>query len=607
LSLCFGLVASVLVLVAERPARAALEPGRACERAAAEQLEACLRKVHGATRRCFRASARVCEAENRAIRAAVSRLEASVLRSCPDPATIASAGFGPLLAPGALADRLVEACTGDPATLAARTFGGPHGAVLRRARDADDRCLLRAHREAARSSVRALALQSDCVLRERSGQGCDAAAVSVRVALEEARARARIDSFCADLPGLIGLDTATYVERAIGQARCAVPVVHGDTAPLALDCGPRPAVPVPARGTATQVVLAESEWGTRCGDGSPYAFWIQLPPAGVPAENVLFFMQGGGVCVFEDQCDGVSAGLLRALDNNLPTGGVLSSTNAANPFRDFTKVYLPYCTQDVHFGGGATSEFPSVTVHRFGGLNVRAALRYVRDVLWAELDATTPEGYRPDRLRVFLTGGSAGGFGAAYHFHYPIDELRWTRTSAVPDASLGLDNGNLLGVTGLGIVFVSASGWNSRSLLPAYCHTPICAVVPVLEAAHSARLGVVPEQVLLNVSNQVDNTQVATTFFPSLRSWIDALRVAYCENQGLPGVRSFLPAVTSSIHTTIASSAFFPSGLSSDGVTLGAWLGGAIADPGGVVDRVEEGAIASTHGAQPFACPVGGG
>ena len=50
--------------------------------------------------------------------------------------------------------------------------------------------------------------------------------------------------------------------------------------------------------------------------------------------------------------------------------------------------------QDVHIGGGGTSTFPSVTVHRFGGVNVRAALRYVRDVLWAELDLSTTEGYR---------------------------------------------------------------------------------------------------------------------------------------------------------------------------------------------------------------------
>ncbi len=42
------------------------------------------------------------------------------------------------------------------------------------------------------------------------------------------------------------------------------------------------------------------------------------------------------------------------------------------------------------------------------------------------------------------------------------------------------------------------------------------------------RLGTFPEQRIVNVSNQVDTTQQATTRFPSLTSWIDALRTSYC-------------------------------------------------------------------------------
>lgn len=316
-------------------------------------------------------------------------------------------------------------------------------------------------------------------------------------------------------------------------------------------------------------------------------------------ENVVVHMQGGGVCLFNNDCRRVSSGLFRALDNNLATGGYLSNTNPANPFRDWTKVYLPYCTQDVHTGGGSTTVFPDITVHRFGARNVRAALRYVRDVLWTELDRTS-EGYRPDRLRVLFGGTSAGGFGATYNYHYLLDDLRWTRATAAPGAALGIDNGEVLGMLGLSLLF---NAWDAFPMLPAYCAGGGCSIIPRLQELSSRRLGAVPEQMFLNVSNQVDSTQVATTFFDSQRDWINGHRAAYCANQDLPGVRYFLPAEPRHIHTILGNSSQFPN-LSSDGVTVGEWLGAAMADPSAVVDRVEEGDLATRYGANTFACPV---
>ncbi|MEW6272800.1 MAG: pectin acetylesterase-family hydrolase [Thermodesulfobacteriota bacterium] len=429
--------------------------------------------------------------------------------------------------------------------------------------------------------------------------------VAARLAGEEGKAQAQIEKRCADLEALVGVDPAEFVARTAAQARCMVATAHGDGGPLALDCGPRAAVPAPARATPVQVVLDEATWGTRCGDGSPYAFWVRLAPEGEPAERVVIYLQGGGVCVFGDDCANVGSALMRALDNTLSGGGILSNTNPDSPFRTWTKVFLPYCTQDLHVGGGTTNVFPEVTVHRFGGLNVRAALRWVRDALWAELDAGSTEGYRPDRLQVLFAGGSAGGFGVNYNYHYLLDELRWSRTAAVPDSGLGLDNGQLFGVAGLGGLMILDEGtvaWRARAMLPPYCHEPRCAVGPEIQVAHSERLEAVPEQVMLNVTNQVDDVQVSTTFFPSRRAWIDALRSAYCATQGMRGLRSFMPAITTSIHGLTANTRF-PS-TASAGTTLGEWLGSAFAAPGAVDDRVEEGTLAAAFGVQPFACPV---
>jgi hypothetical protein len=108
---------------------------------------------------------------------------------------------------------------------------------------------------------------------------------------------------------------------------------------------------------------------------------------------------------------------------------------------------------------------------------------------------------------------------------------------------------------------------------------------------------------VLSVSNQVDSTQVSTTFFDTTAAWIDALRAAYCATQGLAGIRYFLPANPSSIHGIVASTPNFTT-LASDGVVIRDWLADAVATPGAVADRVEEGGLVGTHGAAPFACPV---
>jgi hypothetical protein len=46
---------------------------------------------------------------------------------------------------------------------------------------------------------------------------------------------------------------------------------------------------------------------------------------------------------------------------------------------------------------------------------------------------------------------------------------------------------------------------------------PACAVGPNLQTVNAVRLKAVPEQQILNISNQVDDAQVSTTFFTGPR------------------------------------------------------------------------------------------
>ena len=111
-----------------------------------------------------------------------------------------------------------------------------------------------------------------------------------------------------------------------------------------------------------------------------------------------------------------------------------------------------------------------------------------------------------------------------------------------------------------------------------------------------------PEQQILNVSNQADTTQESTTFFPSLPSWIEALRTAYCDVKGEKGLHFWLPAQSTPFHTILTVASRFDT-VTADGVTVADWLAGAMTAPDAVVDRVDEGTLVTDYpGVSPIAC-----
>ena len=601
--LAAGVAVVVLLLAAAAPA---ITPPLKCEKVAAKSLRRCVKSMNTTFAKCYDATGVACTGGEPTYLKALQKMNDKVLANCLDAATVAAAGYGPNLTPATLVARLKEACVGDARSLAARSFGGPHATALNNGDAVERACLLTTHAAGARLVEQTLKQQSNCAIKAHQGKTCDTAAVATKVIDFEGDAIGAITGDCANtLDGLIGEDASTFARATSRQVGCLTATALGDQAPLDLGCGPRAAVSVPARGVATQVTLDEATWGTRCGDGSPYAFQLQLAPSGEPVEKVVIHLQGGGLCIGESDCLAQASSLFSATDDAMPTGGIFSTSVADNPtFATWTHVFLPYCTQDLHIGGGAVSNFPGITVNRFGARNVRGALRYLRDVLWSELEANSVDGYRPDQLQVVFAGTSAGAYGVDYNYQYLLDDLRWVHTTAAPDAGLGLDNGGV-GISLLGAVMLSNTppgGWGATPFMPPYCFGLDCPVIPTMTAAHAARLLGTPEQQILQISNQVDNVQVSTTLFPDLVTWINALRTAYCTLQGTPGLHYFFAADTSSIHGTLTNSNFTT--LTAAGVTLGDWLAAGVTAPGAVTDAVSEGTLVATFGADPFSCPV---
>jgi hypothetical protein len=145
--------------------------------------------------------------------------------------------------------------------------------------------------------------------------------------------------------------------------------------------------------------------------------------------KLLVFFDGGGACWDARTCVGSLAAF--NADPHLPPtytpivdettdalndhsqdseAGILSG-RADNPFADYTKVFVPYCTGDVHLGSGETTYnfggVEQIVAHR-GADNVHAVLDWLYDFY------TTRIGKAPDE--VVVSGVSAGGYAAMVHF-----------------------------------------------------------------------------------------------------------------------------------------------------------------------------------------------
>ena len=569
-------------------------PALSCAGLAAAATETCLSQVNAAWQSCYSDAGGPCDEDDDTIESALASLSTSVAEGCEDRE------FGDLSV-DALVERLQVACSSEALSLASRSYGGPQGAAWEAGSSEDQSCLELAHQRSSELIGAILTELNVCL----EAENCNGDALDESVTALQETAASEISSACPDLGALIALTPNQYLDRARHQADCVVATSHPDTAGVELSCGPTRVAEMPARGEYVQIILDEDEWGTRCGDGSPFAFQLRLAPEGERLDRVIVGMQGGGVCVFEDDCARVlanSPGLFESLSDEPPRGGIMSDDAESNPFANWTKVYLPYCNQDVFAGGGRVQEFTDFTVARYGAVNVRAAMEYVRNLIWGLIDQESDAGYRPDEVVSMFGGWSAGGFGTLYNYHWMLDDLQWPQTTGFPDAALSLDSGGLLSVATLGTFAISA--WDTQAYLPPYCFDGGCAVGPVLYEATAPRLKAVPNQQLLVLTNQNDAVQVGTTFFPSTPSWINAARESVCETRELNGIHYYLTSITDSVHVVSLSNELYQGSVA--GAVMSEWLfEGAVSDPDSVITRMEEGDfVTAVPGVSPFPCTV---
>lgn len=138
--------------------------------------------------------------------------------------------------------------------------------------------------------------------------------------------------------------------------------------------------------------------GTGCAHDSTFTFKVR---PGLP-DKVMIFLNGGGACWRAAECDPKAKPTYTMTSDSANDAsvrqGIFDVANEANPVRDYTMIYIPYCTGDVHLGTRTVDYEKSgkyFAVRHEGAANLEAVLDWVYSNI------------RNPRL-VFVTGVSAG-------------------------------------------------------------------------------------------------------------------------------------------------------------------------------------------------------
>ncbi len=183
--------------------------------------------------------------------------------------------------------------------------------------------------------------------------------------------------------------------------------------------------------------------GAMCRDGSPVGIYVRYGSV----SKLMIYLEGGGACMSPHFCDhnppnmnqvfpggslngeSFAGSLVTQAGLQAPyTDGIFDNTNSANPFQNWSQVYIPYCTGDAHFGTNPSAQlqdgvnpFQMDTWHFVGYLNMQKFIGRLVPTF-------------PSVDQVVLTGSSAGGLGAGLNFGMVQDAFGKIPVTLVDDS-----------------------------------------------------------------------------------------------------------------------------------------------------------------------------
>ncbi|MFO1271950.1 MAG: pectin acetylesterase-family hydrolase [Rubrivivax sp.] len=181
------------------------------------------------------------------------------------------------------------------------------------------------------------------------------------------------------------------------------------------------------------------------GTNAEFTFWARRGKV----DKLVVYFEGGGACWDDLTCTfpadprrpdtvpqfynpSIRAG---SAPRNVP--GLFDETNPDNPTKDWSFVYIPYCTGDVHVGSadrtynnaGWPTLPASFQIHHRGFDNFMVVLD------WISKNVKAPQ-------QVLVTGVSAGGYGAAANAPWVAKLFPSAQFSVLADASQGVTTPN---------------------------------------------------------------------------------------------------------------------------------------------------------------------
>lgn len=171
--------------------------------------------------------------------------------------------------------------------------------------------------------------------------------------------------------------------------------------------------------------------GNVCADGSQTGFAYNMHQG---ASELLIYFDGGGACWDTNSCfTNPSAAYLNGYNNAtfqansrpaLEQQILLTSRDPArnNPWAAAHHVFVPYCTGDIH-GGNAVVTYPGAPapINHHGYANFQTILQVVASSV-------------PSMSNIWITGTSAGCFGATMNYISAKKAWPWSRTHLIADS-----------------------------------------------------------------------------------------------------------------------------------------------------------------------------
>jgi len=139
----------------------------------------------------------------------------------------------------------------------------------------------------------------------------------------------------------------------------------------------------------------------------------------------VLYLEGGGACFSAKTCsftDGTYSVYAGKKGSPANAKGIFDTSRRANPFADWSFIYMPYCTGDVHIGNSVHEYAPGLVVNHNGFTNAGHGLDYLA------------ENY-PNATDVFVMGSSAGGVAAPLYGGLVSDLLPNANVSVLGDGA----------------------------------------------------------------------------------------------------------------------------------------------------------------------------